>query len=474
MSNNNNTDKIVSLSGLSRAVTRIREWVESLTHPTTFKYSDNEHKSQEYALKREADQLIDLSSGIQYAVTSTTASRTKNLLTVRNTIGSLNFNGSYEGVKFVIPPHTTCLEMWDRDSEFHYSIPSDKQHAVTIEPGSPQKENYEITMWLEGDCINPGCQATALVYQDSKTGEKVYCPAYMDGSYKDLVNMNYYEDFYVQNTQLKLTYTGEYYYSEIMDDYYDKWVVTSAHCYIISVDGSTKTPVDLCPLYEPLGLQGEVCFLKPGDYVYFARDSYGEYNSSMYDNTDGVCKGTLENNSSKTYRMKKGSDNKPNISNPIPWDICVLFPDGYMFAFDFVMDRYLTGNYEEQVSYVRRTRKDISKKSTRIVLNDPLEVDVILDMTSSNMGYGIEVTLPESSETLARPIKIIRDSDCELVVNGPNMKKLEEDIITILAGAKLTDVDAWQVPGGGEGFTVHKMSHGGPDNEWYIEENVEL
>ena len=235
MSNNNNTDKIVSLSGLSRAVTRIREWVESLTHLATFKYSDNEHKSQEYALKREADQLIDLSSGIQYAVTSTTATRTKNPLVVRNTIESLSFDGSKGGGKLAIPPHTTCLEMWDQDSEFHYSIPSDKQHAVTIEPGSPQKENYEITMNLEGDYNSlPGCRATALVYQDSKTGEKVYCPAYMDGSYKDLVNMNYYEDFYVKDTRLKLTYTGEDYYDENGDEHYDKWVVTSAHCYIIS------------------------------------------------------------------------------------------------------------------------------------------------------------------------------------------------------------------------------------------------
>jgi hypothetical protein len=92
-------------------------------------------------------------------------------------------------------------------------------------------------------------------------------------------------------------------------------------------------------------------------------------------------------------------------------------------------------------------------------------------MTGSNMGYGIEVTVPESSETLARPIKIIRDSDCELTVNGPNMKKLGAP--NILTGAELTDVDVWQVPGG-SGFVVHKMTYGGPDNEWYIEENVEL
>ena len=471
MSNNNNTDKIVSLSGLSRAVTRIREWVESLTHLAIFKYNDNEHKSQEYALRRESDQLINLSSGIQYAVTSTTATRAKKPLAVRGTIESSSFDGSEKGNKIIIPPHTTCLEMWNNNSEFQYNIPSDKQHAVTIEPGSPQKENYEITMQLYGDHIypNPGCRANARVYQDSKTGEKVYRPVYMDGPYKDLVDMNYYEDFYIKYPSLKLTYTGEDYYDENGDEHYDKWVVTSAYCSIISEDGSTETPVDLCPLYDERSGQYEVCFLKPGDYVYFGQ--YGEYDDAMWDNTEGVCKGTLENNSSKTYMMKKGSDDKPNVSNAIPWNICVLFSGRYMERFSFVMDRYLTGNYDEQVSYVRRTRKDINKKSTRIVLNDPLEVDVISDMTGSNMGYGIEIILPESSETLARPIKIIRDSDCELTVNGPNMKKLGAS--NILTGAELTDVDVWQVPGG-SGFVVHKMSYGGPDGEWYIEENVEL
>ena len=282
MSSNNNIDKIVSLSGLSRAVTRIRGWVESLTHLATFKYNDKEHKSQEYALRREADQLIDLSDGIQYAVTSTTATRTKNPLTIMSAIESSNFDGSKKESKFAIPPHTTCLEIWNRDSEFQYSIPGDKQHAVTIEPGSPQKENYEITMWLEGDCGLSGSQATARVYQDSKTGEKVYCPAYIDGPYKDLVDMNYYEDFYVEDTRLELTYTGENYYDENDSEYYDKWVVTSAYCRIISEDGSMETPVDLCPLYIPQGMQYEVCFLKPGDYVYFA--SYGEYDVAMWDN----------------------------------------------------------------------------------------------------------------------------------------------------------------------------------------------
>ena len=473
MSNNNNTDKIVSLSGLSRAVTRIREWVESLTHLTTFKYNDNEHKSQEYTLRRESNQLINLSSGIQYAVTSTTATRVKNPLTVWSVIESSSFDGSEKGGKFIIPPHTTCLEMWNNNSEFQYNIPGDKQHAVTIEPGYPQKENYEITMGIEGDFSssnNYKGRVTARVYQDPKTGEKVYCPAYMDGSYKDLVDMNYYEDFYVDDTRFRLTYTGEDYYDEDGAEHYDKWVVTSAYCNIISEDGSTETPVDLCPLYEPLGTQYEARFLKPGDYVYFAH--YGEYKVAMWDDTEGVCNGILENNGSKIYRMKKGSDDKPNVSNPIPQNICVLFPDGYMFAFEFVMDKYLLGNYDEQVSYVGRTRRDINKKSTRIALNDPLEVDVILDMTSSNMGYGIEVTLPESSETLARPIKIIRNSDCELTVNGPNMKKLGL-LNNLIGGTPLIDIDVWQVPSGNR-FAVHKMSYGGPGNEWYIEENIEL
>ena len=91
---NNNTDKIVSLSGLSRAVTRIREWVESLTHSLTIKYKDEKNSIREITIDGKSDQTIDLTSGIYYTTTSQTAERTAGSLQVASDHDKYVYNGS--------------------------------------------------------------------------------------------------------------------------------------------------------------------------------------------------------------------------------------------------------------------------------------------------------------------------------------------------------------------------------------------
>ena len=91
---NNNTDKIVSLSGLSRAVTRIREWVKSLTHSLTIKYKDEKNSIREITIDGKSDQTIDLTSGIYYTTTSQTAERTAGSLQVTSDHDKYIYNGS--------------------------------------------------------------------------------------------------------------------------------------------------------------------------------------------------------------------------------------------------------------------------------------------------------------------------------------------------------------------------------------------
>ena len=94
MSNNNNTDKIVSLSGLSRAVTRIREWVESLTHSLTIKYKDEKNSIREITIDGKSDQTIDLTNGIYYTTTSQMAERIAGSLQVISDQDKYVYNGS--------------------------------------------------------------------------------------------------------------------------------------------------------------------------------------------------------------------------------------------------------------------------------------------------------------------------------------------------------------------------------------------
>ena len=94
MDNNNNTDKIVSLSGLSRAVTRIREWVESLTHSLTIKYKDEKNHIREITIDGKSDQTIDLTNGIYYTTTSQMAERVAGSLQVADDHARYVYNGS--------------------------------------------------------------------------------------------------------------------------------------------------------------------------------------------------------------------------------------------------------------------------------------------------------------------------------------------------------------------------------------------
>ena len=94
MSNNNNTDKIVSLSGLSRAVTRIREWVESLTHPLTIKYRDNKNQLHEVFVDGNSTQTIDLSKGLYYSDTCRVATRVSNPLSIVNGNEKIEWRGN--------------------------------------------------------------------------------------------------------------------------------------------------------------------------------------------------------------------------------------------------------------------------------------------------------------------------------------------------------------------------------------------
>ena len=163
---NNNTDKIVSLSGLSRAVTRIREWVESLTHPLTIKYRDNKNQLHEVFVDGSSTQTIDLSKGLYYSDTCGVATRVSNPLSIVNGNEKMEWRGNdHVGVDV-----RSMRPLYIRNSGSEIVVEDENNQivdSIQVEQGQfiPSKVDMNITSTI----CKPGTQWTQ-VYCANRNG----------------------------------------------------------------------------------------------------------------------------------------------------------------------------------------------------------------------------------------------------------------------------------------------------------------
>ena len=266
---NNNTDKIVSLSGLSRAVTRIREWVESLTHPLTIKYRDNKNQLHEVVVDGSSTQTIDLSKGLYYSDTCGVATRVSNPLSIVNGEEETVWRGG----DHVSMDVRSMRPLYIRNSGSEIVV-EDENHQIIASIQVEQGQFIPASYYLENQSMN--------LSRPSGIGRvQVHCAKRANGIIGGTDLTSTYSDrsiSYVTIQNLKsqfeefVTFSGKQ---------YAKFKITSASCEEATSVSGTLFSKSYCYLkansQKMIGYTGrpalyETIRIKSEDYVYVDKD----------------------------------------------------------------------------------------------------------------------------------------------------------------------------------------------------------
>ena len=279
-------DKLISDSGLRRALQNIKTWVTAITKPITFKYRNKSNKLVEEVIDGTSEKTIDMSDGVYYATTSTTATRVSNELTINNNGEVTKWDGSQKAVIDISmsegSPKQLFLSGNTNDNTFIATInnSSDVDDFIEVIPSAKASPS---TLTYNSMCdIRFATNSTNMTYYVA-TRRGAYGNGEVEGSthvYNGVPNTGaaaYLSTtkYFVYDCVLYAKFDGKYKHTG--DGYrgtYLKYLITEASCKTKTAATGTGVERTFCPVISTTRkifndtVNYEAYHLKAGDYIF--------------------------------------------------------------------------------------------------------------------------------------------------------------------------------------------------------------
>ena len=402
-------DKLISDSGLRRALQNIKTWVTAITKPITFKYRNKSNKLVEEVIDGTSEKTIDMSDGVYYATTSTTATRVSNELTINNNGEVTKWDGSQKAVIDIAS--NSILELftnYDGDIDYiDYRIYGESEDAVEIIQGDrtiTRTKYPDNEIFIYGKSSSYNRFGVAAVYLNPETDETIVGPLNTEG----LQLLNEEVTMYIDSVRVSLSYTGDMIYDEDNDIMYDKWRIETATCWYTNESGDNEINIiDALPINPHLeSTQGEMILLRPGEYVYFEVHNDDEYSNLLMKSRNP------EIGHKYVFYLSEGEDTLTNKSIPRNIVTCASYGGNNIWSWNsIIMDAYELGGYDEPVSKMGITYNYTAEPKT--ILHKP--INVILDKVTGHDDQNHIIVLPninQLSNNISMDIYKFADGEC--------------------------------------------------------------